>query len=131
MVRTISMEGLDIFIDGPVIEMRTHGIRRADSNRDSTRLFAMVRTDEIKGVIFDGRDAIYQLSPVELEERCRLVARMCQGRTVAYVAKPEQDDQVKQVVIVHQEMGSECQVFRSKAKARLWMDEIISACEVE
>jgi len=123
MAQTISTEGLDIFIDGQTIEMRIHGVRKTSNTREGARLFHMVRTDDIKGVIFDGRYAIYQLSALEFEERCRLFARMCRGRAVAYVDRPYQDDQVKKVVNIHHEMGSPSRIFRSMEKARHWIAE--------
>ena len=121
MAQTLSLEGLDILVDGPVLEMVTHGIRTPENGRDAARLFLLLCSDEILGVIFDTRDADYQFDETELRERGRVIARICRGKQIAYIARSDQDEQAQQMLDIHKEMGSESRMFRSLAEARDWM----------
>jgi len=123
------MGGLDLTVDGAVLEMRAHGVRNTKNGPDGARLFTLMENEHIQGILFDSRQADYQFTPLETLERARLVARMSRGRAVAHIVRKDQEDQIDNFLLIHREMGSECKAFRAYSEARAWLNAVISTGE--
>jgi hypothetical protein len=126
MPPTLTMNGLYLRVDGPILEMRPDSDRSEQSSSDGGRLLSLFCTDEIRGILFDRRQADYALTQTQLHIRALSIARRCKGKSVAYVARMEQGEQAIIAIQSHTDMGSACRLFRSRSKARDWLVETIA-----
>ena len=126
MPHHISLDGIDITVEGQVLEMRAQGVRNVENGLDGARLFALMENENIRAVMFDSRQADYQLTPPEAQERARLVARMSRGRIVAHIIRKDQEEQFEPLLLSHRDMGSDCRSFRSRSKGRAWIDSALA-----
>ena len=123
MARIYAMAGFEISVDHGVLIMRTQGVRKSEHGKDAGRLFDLMENPEVHGVMFDIRDADYQLSPLEWKERCLEIARQCRGRKVAVVQRDEQAEMTAECRVTLQQKGLECEAFASKARAMEWLQQ--------
>jgi hypothetical protein len=130
MPPTLSMNGLYLRVDGPILEMRPDSDRSEQSSTDAARLLSLFCTDDIRGVLFDRRQANYVLSETQLHMRALNIARRCKGKSVAYVARGEQGQQAVIAIQSHTDMGSICRLFRSRSKARDWLVKAVEPVSV-
>ncbi len=119
------MEGFEIRIDGRVLEMRTDGPRTAAMGRDPARSFeSFLANADVIGILFDVRGADYHFSEIELEERARTIARICQDLPTAIVSRQDQDAQVARVLHHLEARDGRGLVCRSRRAARIWLSSL-------
>jgi hypothetical protein len=123
MPQTVSLMGLDLCIDGAILEMRPDGDRTPQSEKEGTRLFAMLCSKSVRGILIDLRSAFYHLDDIGVEERTRIVAKGCAGRAVAYVARTDQLTLVEAAIQKHADQESNSRRFVSAKLARNWLKD--------
>ncbi|WP_203292930.1 hypothetical protein [Maricaulis parjimensis] len=127
MTRSYSMEGVDMRIHGSVLEIRTEGERTHSNGSAAANTFESFLTAmDPPAVLFDIRGAHYLFSDLEWQERARSLARMCQGRVMSVVDRDDQSEQTRLVLEIHRERGGKGRVFRSRAKALQWLEDMVA-----
>ena len=122
MSSSYSMEGVDLQLNDGVIELRAQGERKAGSERAPASAFTIIAKQlRSRLVLYDIRDADYDLTAMEWEERTRFVARLFKGYRVAYVIRSEQHAEANLACEAHARNGDPARAFTSKSPARDWL----------
>jgi hypothetical protein len=129
MPQAISLLGLDLRIEGSILEMRPEGDRTPQHEKEGAKLFAMLCSKSVQGILIDLRTAFYHLDDIGVEERTRLVAKGCAGRAVAYVARTDQEALVEAAILRHSKQNSESHRFVSAKLARNWLNDRVGAMQ--
>ncbi len=116
------MQGFDLKLLKGVIELRAQGNRKAGTEHGPARAFASIAaTIDSKLILYDVRDANYQLSELQMEERARFIARLFNGYRIAYVLRVEQLEFGRLICRAHHRNGDQAKTFSSKSAATGWL----------
>ena len=122
MTSSYSMEGMDLRLKDGVIELRTQGVRVAGAEKTPAHIFSRIANQiDSSLILYDLRDATYDLSELELEERYRFVARIFKGYRVAYVIHKDQTALAQKACEAHARLGDAASHFTSLGAARRWL----------
>lgn len=122
MTSSYSMEGLDLRLKDGVIELRTQGVRLAGAEQTPAHIFSRIAKQiDSTLILYDVRDATYELSELEIEERYRFVARIFKGYRIAYVIRREQSALAQKACDAHARLGDAASCFTSLNAARRWL----------
>lgn len=122
MAHAYSMEGFELRFEGGVLEMRTDGIRTESMGTDPRRAFeSLLKNAAVRAVLFDIRGAQYDIHGPALEERARIIGRLCRDFPIALVARPDQDGLAGIFCEMHARQGGDSRICRSRNAARDWL----------
>ena len=131
MLHSYSMEGFELRLEGPVLEMRTEGERTTGLVHDTSPAFgSFFDRHDIRGVIVDLRSAEYQFNARQWEEGAHAFARRCRALPLAVIDRQDQARRTQRLLELHTGMGGQSESFRSRKKARNWIRQSIDAAPV-
>ena len=128
MPHSYSMEGFELRLEGPVLEIRTEGERTNGAVHDTSPAFdSFFDRREVRGVIFDLRSADYLFNDRQWEEGAHAFARRCRALPLAIIDRQDQAHRTQRLLELHCGMGGRSETFRSRSKARNWIRQSIGA----
>ncbi|MHA6287312.1 hypothetical protein [Maricaulis sp. CAU 1757] len=122
MPQSYSMPGFHYReIDG-IIELHAAGQRPTADLRLTERLVeAFKRGSLAHGVLNDVREAHYDLSAMQMRERCHLVARQLAPFRVATIIRADQVAEFREFQKAHAAQGGTSAAFASVEEGRAWL----------
>lgn len=131
MTHSYSMEGFELRVEGPVLEMRSDGERTETRSREAGRAFdSFISDGTVQGVIFDLRGADYAYSDQQWEERAHAFARQCRDLPLAVIDREDQAGRTRRLLELHSGMAGRNAGFRSRKQAQDWIQQCID-CAAE
>ena len=124
MRRAFSIDGVDICIDGRILELRTEGTRTPETAAQVQRSFLpLLDSYPIDGILVDLRNAHYDIEGVAWQEVLHRLTRLASEKHVAVVGRREQANTVRSLVDTHAANGGRNRGFQSVNAARHWLAE--------
>lgn len=121
-----AMPGCEIRVRKKILEMRFDGERREmDGVEPERALVSIMRHAQPKGMMFDVREAHYDLPPSRWRERAKVVARITRDYPLAIVCRNDQRTQNRVILAAQREMGGTSEAFSSRTAAQDWLKQQI------